>query len=316
MKILVTGGCGFIGSNFIRVAIDRYPHYKFINLDKLTYAGNLKNLKNIEKYKNYKFIKGDICNAKLINKITKDIDVIFHFAAESHVDRSIKNPKIFTKSNVLGTNLLLEAARINNIKKFIHISTDEVYGSIKEGSFNEKSTLKPNNPYAASKASSDLIALAYYHTYGLSVIIARGSNNFGPYQYPEKLIPFFINNLIKNKKVPIYGWGKNVRDWIYVCDNCDAIELVFKKGKKGEIYNISGGNEKTNMAIAQIILKSLGKGESYIKHVNDRPGHDFRYSMDCSKIKGLGWKPKFNFDLAIIKTIEWYKNNEDWLKQE
>lgn len=315
MALLITGGCGFIGSNFVRMFLDKYPKNKLINLDKLTYAGNPDNLKDIENNKNYKFVKGDVCDFKLMKKLTKGIDAIFHFAAESHVDRSIEDPAVFTKSNILGTHVLLEAARINNVAKFIHVSTDEVYGSIKEGSFKEEDILKPNSPYAASKAAADMVVRAYHKTYGFPVIITRSSNNFGPYQYPEKVIPLFVTNLMEDKKVPVYGTGKNIRDWIYVVDNCEGIEFIRKNGKNGEIYNIGGGNEKTNIEITKTILKEMGKDESYIEYVKDRPGHDFRYSLDCSKIHKLGWKPRFNFEKAIIETIKWYKNNEKWWKK-
>jgi dTDP-glucose 4,6-dehydratase len=315
MKILVTGGAGFIGSNFTRMLVKKYPNDKIINLDKLTYCGNLDNLKSIEKNSNYKFIKGDITNLKLMKKITKDIDIIYHFAAESHVDNSIKDPFVFTKSNVLGTHMLLEAARINKVKKFIHISTDEVYGSIEKGSFTETDILKPNSPYSSSKAGAELLARSYYKTFNLPVIVTRSSNNFGPYQYPEKLIPLFVTNLIENKKVPVYGTGMNVRDWIYVTDNCEAIEFVANKGKIGEIYNIGGGNEVPNLEITKTILKEMNKDESYIEYVKDRLGHDFRYSLDCTKLNSLGWKPRFNFKEAMKETINWYKNNEKWWKK-
>jgi dTDP-glucose 4,6-dehydratase len=315
MKILGTSEAGFIGSNFTRMLVKKYPNDKIINLDKLTYCGNLDNLKSIEKNSNYKFIKGDITNLKLMKKITKDIDIIYHFAAESHVDNSIKDPFVFTKSNVLGTHMLLEAARINKVKKFIHISTDEVYGSIEKGSFTETDILKPNSPYSSSKAGAELLARSYYKTFNLPVIVTRSSNNFGPYQYPEKLIPLFVTNLIENKKVPVYGTGMNVRDWIYVTDNCEAIEFVANKGKIGEIYNIGGGNEVPNLEITKTILKEMNKDESYIEYVKDRLGHDFRYSLDCTKLNSLGWKPRFNFKEAMKETINWYKNNEKWWKK-
>ena len=310
--VLVTGGAGFIGSNFIKLFLKNYPNSQVINLDKLTYAGNLDTLKDIENNPNYKFIKGDICDFELMKEVTKGVHSIFHFAAESHVDNSIKDPAIFTKSNVLGTHLLLEAARINDVKKFIHISTDEVYGSIRQGSFKEEDSLKPNSPYSASKAAAEMIARAYHRTYGFPIIIPRSSNNFGPYQYPEKLISLFITNLIEDKKVPLYATGKNVRDWIYVVDNCEAIEFIWKKGKEGEIYNIGGGNEKANIEITKLILREMGRDDSCIEYVADRPGHDFRYSIECEKINKLGWKPKFNFEDAMKETIKWYKKNESW----
>jgi len=315
MKILVTGGAGFIGSNFIRTVINKHPDVKVINYDKLTYAGSLESLKDIEKNKNYTFIKGDVCDAELVNKAAKGIDIIFNFAAESHVDRSIQDPFVFTKSNVLGTHTLLEAARKNNVKKFIQISTDETYGSIQKGSFKETDSLDPSSPYSASKASADLLCLSYQTTFNMPIIITRTTNNFGPYQYPEKVIPLFITNLMEGKKVPLYGDGMNIRDWIYVADNCEAIWFAAEKGKIGEIYNIGGGNELPNIKITKIILEEMGKDESWIQYVKDRPGHDRRYSLDCAKISKLGWKPKFKFENAIRDTITWYKENANWWKR-
>jgi len=315
MKILVTGGCGFIGSNFIRYWLNKYPKDKIINLDKLTYAGNPDNLKDVENNPNYKFVKGDICDKRVVDKTMKDADVVFNFAAESHVDNSIKGPLIFTETNVLGTHVLLESARQHKVKRFIHISTDEVYGSTKEGSFKETNILKPNSPYSASKAAAEMVVRAYNKTFMLPVIITRSSNNFGPYQYPEKVIPFFVTNLIEGKKVPLYGTGLNVRDWIYVMDNCEAIDFVSKNGKIGEIYNIGGGNEIPNIELTKKILKEMGKNDSFIEHVEDRLAHDFRYSLNCEKIQDLGWKPKFNFEQALKKTIQWYKDNEEWWKK-
>jgi dTDP-glucose 4,6-dehydratase len=312
MKILVTGGAGFIGSNFIRNILSKYSDIELINLDKLTYAGNLENLKDIENNKNYKFIKGDICDAELVNSLTKDIDIIFNFAAESHVDRSINDPFVFTKSNTLGTHTLLEAARKNNIKKFIQISTDEVYGSTKEDSFKETDNLKPSSPYSVSKAAADLMCLSYHTTFDMPVIITRTTNNFGPHQYPEKVIPLFITNLMEGKKVPLYGTGKNIRDWIYVVDNCEAIWFAAEKGKIGDVYNIGGGNEKENIEITNSILKEMDKDKSDIEYVKDRLGHDWRYSLDCTKIHKLGWKPKHNFEDALKDTIYWYKKNINW----
>jgi dTDP-glucose 4,6-dehydratase len=312
MKLLVTGGLGFIGSNFIRYILNKYPEYKIINLDKITYCGNLENLKDIENNPNYEFYKGDICDKEIVNKLIKRCDIIVHFAAESHVDNSIKDPLIFSKTNIIGTQNLLEASRKINIKKFIMISTDEVYGSIDKGSFTEKSSFEPNSPYSVSKASADLLAKAYYVTYNIPVIITRSSNNFGPYQYPEKLIPLFVTNLIEEKKVPVYGDGMNIRDWIYVQDNCEAIDFIINKGKIGESYNIGGGNEKPNIEMTKIMLKELNKDETYIEFVEDRLGHDKRYSLDCTKLSKLGWKPKFKFETAIKETIDWYKLNKVW----
>ncbi len=314
MKILVTGGCGFIGSCFIRHILNKYPNYEIINIDALTYCGDLANLKDIENFSNYQFIKGNICNEKLIDKSIQGVDCVINFAAESHVDNSIRDSKIFFKTNVLGTLNLLEASKKNNIKKFIQISTDEVYGAIESGSFDEQSNLAPNNPYAASKASADLLVKTYYQTYKLPTIITRSVNNYGPYQYPEKLIPFFISKLINNKKVPIYGDGQQIRDWLYVYDHCEAIDLILHNGTPGEIYNISGHNEKTNLEITKIILSAMGKNDNYIEHVEDRLGHDKRYSLIDKKIQTeLGWQPSTEFKIGIINTINWYLSNQDWI---
>jgi len=313
LKLLVTGGCGFIGSNFIRYILQKYPSYKIINLDKLTYAGNPENLKDVEKNKNYKFVKGDICDKKIVDELSKDLDCIVNFAAESHVDRSILEPDAFIRTDIIGTHTLLEAVRKNGVPCFVHISTDEVYGSIESGSFTEASPLKPNSPYSASKAGADLLCRAYYITYKVPVIITRSSNNFGPYQYPEKIIPLFITNVIEDKPLPVYGDGLNVRDWLYVLDNCKAIDLVLHRGKPGEIYNIGAGNEIPNIELTKKILRILNKPESLIKFVQDRLGHDRRYSLDTSKIrKELGWKPEYNFDTALEKTVDWYLKNRQW----
>jgi dTDP-glucose 4,6-dehydratase len=314
MRLLVTGGAGFIGSNFIRHMFGSHPDYEIINLDLLTYAGNLNNLKGIDRNPNYTFIKGDICDRDLLRATLDrfDIDAIVHFAAESHVDRSIADASAFVRTNVLGTQNLLEGARLHDIPRFIHISTDEVYGSTTGGSFRESDILAPSSPYSASKAGSDLLALSYYTTYNLPVIITRCTNNFGPSQHPEKLIPRFVTNLIEGKKVPIYGSGKNVRDWIYVKDHCQAVEFLLERGRFGEIYNIGGGNERTNLAITDLILKLLEKDSSMIEFVTDRPGHDFRYSLDCSKIHALGWRPGYTFETALQETVTWYVQNEWW----
>jgi len=314
MKILVTGGAGFIGSNFIRHLMSSHPGYKIVNVDTLTYAGNLDNLRGIDTDLRYKFVKGDICDSNLINTILEkhEIDTIVHFAAESHVDRSIADASVFVRTNVLGTHTLLDAARRHAIRKFIHISTDEVYGSIPEGSFKETDILTPSSPYSSSKAGSDLLALSYFTTYNLPVIITRCTNNFGPYQYPEKLIPLFVTNLIDGKKVPVYGTGKNIRDWIHVNDHCRAVDFLLHKGKTGEIYNIGGGSEKTNLEITEKILELLRKDESMIEYVTDRPGHDFRYSLDCSKLRSLGWKPGYSFEEGLQDTVTWYMQNEWW----
>ncbi len=319
MKLLVTGGAGFIGSNFILYLLRKHPDYQIINLDKLTYAGNLENLKEVENNPHYQFVKGDICDADLVNQLVKECDVVVHFAAESHVDRSILDPGIFVRTNVLGTITLLNACRNNGLKRFHQISTDEVFGSLEldeERKFNENSPYDPHSPYSASKAAADHFVRAYYHTYNLPVTISNCSNNFGPYQFPEKLIPLFVTNLLEGKKVPLYGDGLNVRDWLYVEDHCEAIDLILEKGKIGETYCIGGDNEKSNIEITRFILKELGFGEEMIEYVKDRPGHDRRYAIDSSKIKKeLGWKPKHSFEEAMKKTIEWYKNNQDWWKR-
>ncbi|MFH1612387.1 MAG: dTDP-glucose 4,6-dehydratase [bacterium] len=311
--LLITGGAGFIGSNFTRHILKKYPQYKIIVLDKLTYAGNLDNLLDCQKNKNFTFIKGDICNSRVVNKICKDgIDIIVNFAAETHVDRSIKSGKEFILTDILGTYILLEAVKKYKISRYIQISTDEVYGSIEKGSFKETDNLSPRSPYSASKAGADMQVLAFFHTFKLPVIITRSSNNFGPYQYPEKLIPLFITNLLQNKKIPLYGDGKNIRDWLYVIDNCQAIDLVMHKGEIGQIYNIGANDEKQNIEITFLILKLLKKGNDSIQYVADRLGHDRRYSVNCEKIKKLGWSPVHNFDIAIKNTVKWYVENKKW----
>lgn len=312
LNLLVTGGLGFIGSNFIRHMLGKYPDSRIINLDKQTYAGNPDNLKDIENNIRYSFVRGDICDKNVVNKLMQRVDYVVHFAAESHVDRSIEDASLFVKTNVLGTSTLLDNALKHNIKKFIHISTDEVYGSRIEGSFKETDILTPSSPYSSSKAGSDLLAQSYYITHKLPVIITRCTNNFGPYQFPEKLIPLFITNILENKKVPVYGTGKNVRDWIYVLDHCKAIDFILHNGCIGEIYNIGGGSEKTNLEVTKKILELLGKDESMVDYVKDRPGHDLRYSLDCSKLKSLGWEPEHNFDYALEYTVNWYIENRWW----
>jgi dTDP-glucose 4,6-dehydratase len=316
MKLLVTGGCGFIGSNFIRYMLAKYPDCGIVNLDKLTYAGNPDNLAEIDKDKRYEFIKGDICDVKAVEKAVYGVDAVVNFAAESHVDRSILSAGSFVNTDVYGTYVLLEAVKKHSIKRFLHISTDEVYGSIESGSFNEKSPLSPNSPYAASKAGGDLLVLAYRKTYGMPVVITRSSNNFGPFQYPEKLISLFLTNALTGQKLPLYGDGKNVRDWVFVEDNCEGIDLVLQKGEDGEVYNIGGGNERENIEIVKFILSELKLPESVIEYVKDRPGHDRRYSIDCAKIKKeLGWQPKNDFEQALRKTVAWYSNNREWWKK-
>jgi dTDP-glucose 4,6-dehydratase len=314
-KLLVTGGAGFIGSNFIRHILTKYSDYNIVNLDKLTYCGNLENLKDIERDKRYKFIKGDIADDKIVKEAIKDCSVVVHFAAETHVDRSIIDPYSFVRTNVLGTHTLLEAAKANGVDRFIHISTDEVYGSIEKGSFGEDDPLQPNSPYSAAKAGSDLLARSYFITFKLPVIITRSSNNFGPYQYPEKVIPLFITNALEGKSLPLYADGMNVRDWLFVLDNCEAIDSVLHKGKDGEVYNIGGGTEITNLELTNSILEILGKDKSLIKFVNDRPGHDKRYSLDIAKTRALGWEPKRNFSQSLKLTVNWYKNNEAWWRR-
>lgn len=312
-KMLITGGAGFIGSNFIHYILSKYNDYQVINLDKLTYAANLENLKDIEDNKNYKFIHGDIADKEFIFKLFEDkkFDIVINFAAESHVDNSILNPQIFTITNILGTQVLLDACRKYNIKRFHQISTDEVYGELplddKSILFTEKTPLNPSSPYSASKASADMLVKSYYRTYSLPITISRCSNNYGPYQHLEKLIPLMISKAINNDNLPVYGNGLNVRDWLHVYDHCTAIDLIIHEGKIGEIYNIGGNNEKSNIDVVKIILKELGKSEKLIKYVNDRPGHDLRYAIDSTKIKTtLNWKPVYSFEKGILDTIKWY----------
>ena len=315
-NILVTGGAGFIGSNFINYILDKRDDYNIVNLDKLTYAGNLENLIPSQKKQNYHFVKGDIVNSEFVDLIFRkyDIKYMINFAAESHVDRSILGSEVFFRTNVIGTNVLLEAARRYEVEKFLQVSTDEVYGSLGEnGLFTEDTPLHPNSPYSASKASADLMALAFYHTYSVPVIITRCSNNYGPYQFPEKLIPLMIINSLNEKKLPVYGDGMNVRDWIYVLDHNKAIEIVFEKGRISEVYNVGASNEIPNIEIVKLILKHLGKSEELIEYVKDRLGHDRRYAINSSKIKKeLGWSPCYKFEEAIIQTIDWYKKNKNW----
>lgn len=316
-RLLVTGGAGFIGSNFVRMALAEHPECFVVNLDKLTYAGNLENLAGFENHPNHKFIKGDICDGALIERIIDEfkVDSIVNFAAESHVDRSITEPKIFIETNVTGTLILLEAARDKKLQRFVQISTDEVYGALgPEGKFTELTPLSPNSPYSASKAAADLLVRAFGHTWGLPVNITRCSNNYGPYQFPEKLIPLMINNALNDKDLPVYGDGLQIRDWLYVYDHCTAVWKVLTDAPPGEIYNIGGCNEKTNLAVVELILERLEKPKSLIKHVTDRPGHDRRYAIDASKIiNRLGWRPSVSFEQGIGKTIDWYLANRKWL---
>ena len=321
MRILVTGGVGFIGSNFIRYWLAKYKKDKIVNLDKLTYAGNLENLREIEKNSRYQFIKGDICNPKIVREAIKGIDVVVHFAAESHVDRSILGPAVFVKTNVVGTQVLLDAALEQKIKRFHHVSTDEVFGALSLNSrkkFNEKTPFAPNSPYAASKAASDYLVRAYLKTYGLPITITNTSNNYGPYQFPENLIPLVITNLLEGKRVPIYGDGLYVRDWLYVEDHCQAIDLVLKKGKAGETYCVGGMTKDiANLQVIKKICRFMGKNpDEWIEFVKDRPGHDRRYAIDWRKIKDeLGWKPKYDFEIYLETTIDWYINNQSWWKR-
>jgi len=312
-RILVTGGAGFIGSNFTRHLLNE-TDCKVINLDKLTYAGNLRNIKDLRGNKRHKFVKGDIRNRRLVDSLVGKADAVVNFAAESHVDRSIQTPQVFTETNVLGTQVLLEACRRFRVR-FEQISTDEVYGSRAKGSFRETDLLNPSSPYSASKAAADLLANAYNVTYGLEVTVTRSTNNYGPNQHPEKLIPRLITNALHGKLLPIYGSGKNVRDWIFVEDNCQAIQFVLEKGEKGQIYNIAGGNERKNIEIATEILRNLSLPETMIEYVEDRPGHDFRYSLNCEKIHRLGWRPRVPFEEGLQKTIDWYRSNEWWWRR-
>jgi len=322
MKLLVTGGAGFIGSNFILYWLKKYPQDKIVNLDKLTYAGNLENLKSVEKNPNYEFVQGDICNPQLVNSLINNnqIDTIVHFAAESHVDRSILDPAPFIKTNIEGTYVLLEAALKNKLKRFHHISTDEVFGALPletKEKFNDLTPYHPRSPYSASKAASNHLVHAYYTTYNLPVTISNCSNNYGPYQFPEKLIPLVITNVLEGKKVPVYGDGLYVRDWLYVEDHCQAIDLILQKGKIGETYLIGGLTvDISNIEIVKKILKIMKKDESEIEFVKDRPGHDRRYAIDWSKInRELGWKPEHNFDEYLKLTVDWYLKNQDWWRR-
>lgn len=331
-NMMVTGGAGFIGSNFVKRMLNKYPDYKIINVDALTYAGNLENLQDIAQHPNYIFVKADIRDRAKMEEvfIDHDIDTVINFAAESHVDRSILEPEVFLTTNVIGTQVLLDTAKrfwITNPEdkyckeyrpgvKFLQVSTDEVYGALgATGGFNETMPLRPNSPYAASKASADMVVRAYHMTYGMPVNITRCSNNYGPYQFPEKLIPLMINNCLNNKELPVYGDGMQIRDWLHVADHCNAIDVVLHKGLDGEVYNIGGNNEKANIEIVKLIISTLGKSESLIKSVQDRPGHDRRYAIDNTKITTqLGWSPAYTFEEGIQETIEWYLNHSKWIK--
>jgi len=309
---LITGGAGFIGSNFIHYLLSAYDNIQVINLDKLTYAGNPENLRPVADDPRYEFVKGDICDSTVVERLVKRADVVVNFAAESHVDRSIGNPDDFIKTDIFGTFVLLEAARKYPVERFVQISTDEVYGSTETGFFSEKDTLLPSSPYSASKAGADRLAYSYFITYNVPVVITRSSNNYGPYQYPEKLISLFTTNALDDKPLPIYGDGKNVRDWLYVTDNCEAIDVVLNKAEDGEVYNIGGANERTNLEITDVILRELGKPKSLMTFVEDRKGHDRRYALNIDKIASLGWSPRYTFEKAMAETVSWYKQNRQW----
>lgn len=319
MKILVTGGAGFIGGNFVHYMVNKYPEDEIVNLDLLTYAGNLETLKPVEEKKNYRFIKGDIADRPFIIELfqKEKFDIVINFAAESHVDRSISDPSIFVQTNVMGTVVLLDACRAYGVKRFHQVSTDEVYGDLPldrpDLFFTEETPLHTSSPYSSSKASADLFVMAYYRTYGMPVTISRCSNNYGPYQFPEKLIPLMISRALAEEPLPVYGKGENVRDWLHVLDHCIAIDLIIRNGKEGEVYNIGGHNERTNLEVVKTIIKALNKSEDLIQYVTDRPGHDRRYAIDPTKMeKELGWNPIYTFDTGIQETIEWYLTNKDW----
>ncbi|MCI8401474.1 MAG: dTDP-glucose 4,6-dehydratase [Lachnospiraceae bacterium] len=321
MKILVTGGAGFIGGNFVHYLLDHYPEDQIVNLDLLTYAGNLETLKPVEDKPNYRFVKGDIANRPFVMELfeKEKFDVVVNFAAESHVDRSITDPGIFVRTNVMGTTVLLDASRTFGVKRYHQVSTDEVYGDLPldrpDLFFTEETPLHTSSPYSSSKASADLFVLAYHRTYGLPVTISRCSNNYGPYHFPEKLIPLMISRALADEKLPVYGKGENVRDWLHVYDHCAAIDLIIRKGREGEIYNVGGHNERTNLEVVRTILRALDKPESLIQYVTDRPGHDRRYAIDPRKLETeLHWKPTYNFDTGIAQTIQWYLDNQDWWK--
>lgn len=312
MRLVVTGGAGFIGSNFVRHMLARHDDIEVVNLDKLTYAGNLENLRDVEDDPRYTFVRGDICDAVVVGETLRSADAVVNFAAETHVDRSISGPQDFIRTDVLGTHTLLEAVREQGIARFLHISTDEVYGSAETGAFTEESDLDPSSPYSASKAGADLLVLAYHRTFGTPVLITRSSNNYGPHQYPEKIVPLFVTNAIDGEALPVYGDGLNVRDWLFVDDNCAGIDLVLSKGATGEVYNIGGGNEVTNLDITGRILELLGKGPELIRFVTDRPGHDRRYAIDCSKLRSLGWSPATPYEDGLERTVAWYRDHPEW----
>lgn len=317
MKILVTGGLGFMGSAFIRLMLKKHRNWEIINLDKVTYAANFDNLRSESKNPRYRFVKGDIADSGAVNRVMPGCDAIINYAAETHVDRSIIDPDAFIRTDVYGTFTLLEAARKYKIKKFVQISTDEVYGDILRGWFKETDMLKPSSPYSASKAGGDMLVLGYSRTYKVPGVVTRSSNNYGPYQYPEKIIPLFITNLLENKKVPVYGRGDQVRDWLFVEDHARAIEAVLRQGEPGQIYNIGSDSRRdiTNLELTQTILKLVGRDERMIEHVPDRPGHDLRYAINCDKLKKLGWRPAVRFTRGIKLTVDWYRSHEDWWRK-
>jgi dTDP-glucose 4,6-dehydratase len=312
MRLLVTGGAGFIGSNFVRHVLAAHPDDTVVNLDKLTYAGNLANLEDVAGSPRYRFVHGDIADPKAVREAAAGVDAIVNFAASTHVDRSLLEPEEFLRTDVLGVHALLEAARELRIPRLVQISTDEVYGSLADGAAREGDPLRPSNPYSAAKAGGDLLALAYWTTHRVPVIVTRSSNNFGPYQYPEKVVPLFVTNALDDRPLPLYGDGRNVRDWIYVLDNCAALDLVLRRGRDGEVYNIGGGHEVENLALTRAILRLTGRPESLIAPVRDRPGHDRRYALDTTKVRQLGWAPRYRFDDALAETVRWYREHEAW----
>ena len=312
MRLVVTGGAGFIGSNFVRTMLARYEDIEVVNLDKLTYAGNLANLRDVEDDPRYTFVHGDICDAAVVGETLRGAGAVVNFAAETHVDRSISGPQDFIRTDVLGTHTLLEAVRELEIPRYLQISTDEVYGSTETGAFTEESDLDPSSPYSASKAAGDLLVLAYHRTFGTPVLVTRSSNNYGAWQYPEKIVPLFITNAVDDQQLPVYGDGRNVRDWLHVDDNCAGIDLVLREGVPGQVYNIGGGNEVQNLALTRCILELLGKDDRLIRYVTDRPGHDRRYAIDCTKLKALGWRPEVEFEDGLARTVAWYRDHPEW----
>ncbi len=315
MRIMVTGGAGFIGSNYVRHVLEAHPEDEVVCFDKLTYAGNLENLSEVERDPRYSFVRGEICDEAAVAEVMGRVDAVVNFAAETHVDRSIQSAGAFVDTDIKGLYVLLEAARARGIARFVHISTDEVYGSIAQGSFTEEDPFAPSSPYSASKAGGELMAKAYERTFGYQVLVTRGSNTYGPYQYPEKVVPLFITNLIDNLPVPLYGDGLNVRDWLYVTDHCAGIDIVLREGVPGEAYNLGGDQERTNLELTHRLLALLGKGEEVIKHVADRPGHDRRYSIATAKARALGWAPQVGFDEGMARTVAWYREHEDWWRK-